>query len=147
MTCRVVKKINGHYYIYEQASRRENGSVKTPSQYIGPASPIDVLRYENRDNIQFTTGIIKIDPAVKTTVDTTFSAFLTNYPTSQSTGFLEGAQAGVTDAVMSKPRKSLKRIVKVFGKMMLSDTFMKDWHEGYDLSYKFAVLEKALKKT
>jgi hypothetical protein len=142
-----VKKIKGHYYIYEQTSRREGGCVKTPSQYIGPASPIDVLRYENRDNIQFTTDVLKITPDVKATVDTTFSAFLTNYPISQSTGFLEGAQAGVTDAVMSKPRKSLKTIVKVLGKMMLSDTFMKNWHEGYDLSYKFAVLKCAIKDT
>ncbi len=35
MTCRVVKIIKGHPYLYEQTSYRVNGKVKTESRYLG----------------------------------------------------------------------------------------------------------------
>ena len=41
----VIKRIKGHYYLYEQRTYREGGKVRTESRYIGPASPADVQRY------------------------------------------------------------------------------------------------------
>ena len=48
MACNVVKKIKGHYYLYEQHSFRVNGKVRTESRYLGPASPAQSLAYEQR---------------------------------------------------------------------------------------------------
>lgn len=39
MTYRVVKKINGSHYLYEQETYREGGKVRTRSQYIGAVDP------------------------------------------------------------------------------------------------------------
>ena len=39
MTYRVVKKINGRSYLYEQETYREGGKVKTRSRYISPIDP------------------------------------------------------------------------------------------------------------
>jgi hypothetical protein len=40
MSYRVIKKINGREYVYEQSSFREAGKVKTISRCIGPVEPI-----------------------------------------------------------------------------------------------------------
>ena len=42
MTYRVIKKIKGHSYLYEQSSYRIGEKVKTKSRYLGPVSPSGV---------------------------------------------------------------------------------------------------------
>lgn len=48
MTYRVVKKINGSHYLYEQETYREGGKVRTRSQYIGAVDPKLVKRLKSR---------------------------------------------------------------------------------------------------
>jgi len=48
MTYRVVKKINGRSYLYEQETYREGGKVRTRSQYIGAVDPKLVKRLKSR---------------------------------------------------------------------------------------------------
>ena len=42
MPYRVVKKINGCHYLYEQETYREGGKVRTRSQYIGAVDPVKI---------------------------------------------------------------------------------------------------------
>ena len=39
MTYRVIKRIKGRQYVYEQSSYRVGNKVKTKSRYIGPVAP------------------------------------------------------------------------------------------------------------
>jgi len=48
MSYRVVKKINGCHYLYEQETYREGGKVRTRSQYIGAVDPMLVKRLKSR---------------------------------------------------------------------------------------------------
>jgi len=48
MSYRVVKKINGSHYLYEQETYREGGKVRTRSQYIGAVDPKLVKRLKSR---------------------------------------------------------------------------------------------------
>ncbi len=48
MTYRVVKKINGSHYLYEQETYREGGKVRTRSSYIGPVDGKEYKRLKSR---------------------------------------------------------------------------------------------------
>jgi len=48
MTYRVVKKINGRSYLYEQETYREGGKVRTRSQYLGAVDPAVIKRLKSR---------------------------------------------------------------------------------------------------
>jgi len=48
MPYRVVKKINGSHYLYEQETYREGGKVRTRSQYLGAVDPVVIRRLKAR---------------------------------------------------------------------------------------------------
>jgi len=48
MSYRVVKKINGCHYLYDQETYREGGKVRTRSQYLGAVDPKVVKRLKTR---------------------------------------------------------------------------------------------------
>jgi len=48
MSYRVVKKINGSHYLYEQETYREGGKVRTRSQYLGAVDPAVIKRLKSR---------------------------------------------------------------------------------------------------
>jgi len=48
MSYRVVKKINGSHYLYEQETYREGGKVRTRSQYLGAVDPAVIKRLKLR---------------------------------------------------------------------------------------------------
>jgi len=48
MTYRVVKKINGSHYLYEQETYREGGKVRTRSQYLGAVDPVVIKKLKAR---------------------------------------------------------------------------------------------------
>jgi len=48
MSYRVVKKINGSHYLYEQETYREGGKVRTRSQYIGAVDPKLIKQLKSR---------------------------------------------------------------------------------------------------
>ena len=45
---RVIKKINGYFYEYEQSTYRDHGKVRTISHYIGPASESAYRAYKKK---------------------------------------------------------------------------------------------------
>lgn len=47
MAYRVIKKINGSHYLYEQETYREGGKVRTRSQYIGAVDPKQAARLKS----------------------------------------------------------------------------------------------------
>jgi len=73
MSYRVVKKINGCHYLYDQETYREGGKVRTRSQYLGAVDPQMVKRLKTRGE-PVEAALITLpsepeDPEIKYTVE------------------------------------------------------------------------------